>query len=217
MTRMVGIMGGMFDPVHMGHLQAATAARQLCQLAEVVLVPCGNPVHRSKAQASSEQRCDMLRLAIADKHWLRLDTRECDSESLSRTYDTLLAFRGSCPEAILHFILGMDAFQNFSTWYRWQDIFELAHLLVLTRPGYELDIPTSNAELMEQFRKRTTTDVAELATFGVGKIMLLEAETSELASTQIKTMLQSGLAVQDLLPEGVAQYIKSKQLYRETE
>lgn len=214
MTRRTGVMGGMFDPVHVGHLQAAAAARSYCQLDEVLLVPCGTPVHRVPALTPSAQRCDMLRIAMKAESWLSLDTRECDSVAPSRTRDTLEALRQDRPNEQLYFILGVDAFLTLSSWYRWREIFGLAHLIVVARPGFELALGAVNPELQQEFVKRAVPADTRQAPEKTGRIFMATVPTPELSSSHVRKLLREGKPVTAYLPPGVAEYIESNHLYR---
>lgn len=215
--RFVGVMGGMFDPVHCGHLQAARAARACCMLDEVVLVPCGNPVHRQGALLPAAQRCAMLQLAIGDAHWLRLDSRECDSPAPSRTYDTLMAIRAESPENVLHFILGMDAFLSLAGWYRWREILDLVHLIVVKRPGYRLDAASLEPELAHACEGRWVESGRSRVMEPSGRLFLATLSTPAVSSTRVRDALRQGRDAAGLVPEEVASYIARHQLYQRTE
>lgn len=215
MTKRVGILGGMFDPVHVGHLQAAKAARECCQLDEVLLVPCGNPVHRVATLTPCRQRCDMVHQAIAKTAWLQLDTRECDSPAPSRTRDTLAALKQEQPENILYFILGVDAFLSLHSWYHWQEIFSLAHLIVVTRPGYELASEAMNSDLQLEYSRRVVnSESGVVPEKSAGLIFIATMPTPELSSSHVRKLLRTGNKVAALLPPGVAEYIEAHHLYR---
>ena len=221
-STLTGVMGGMFDPVHLGHLQAAAAARASCGLQQVLMLPCGNPVHRGAAFTAAAHRCAMLRLAMQGESWLQLDTRECDSAEPSRSYNTLLALKQERPHETLCFIMGLDAFLSLATWYRWREISSLAHIVVITRPGYSLPAATSledganetrNAVLAELAARRCES-AAALAGSPAGRILVLEAATPALSSSQLRAQLQTGVPVAGLLPPAVAAYIEEHRLYR---
>jgi nicotinate-nucleotide adenylyltransferase len=215
MKLLTGAMGGMFDPVHAGHLQAANAARVACGLQQVLLLPCGNPVHRGHPYTSAAHRCAMLALAVAGQAGLQLDTRECDSAAPSRTYDTLAALKAERPDEVLCFILGLDAFLSLASWYRWREIFTLAQLVVITRPGYSLPQGHANEPVLVELAQRRCQTPAELSVSEAGRILLLEADTPPLSSSQLRARLQTGQPVAELLPPGVAAYIDEHGLYRQ--
>ena len=133
----LGILGGTFDPVHFGHLRMALDIYQHCDLQEVRLIPCKQPVYTSQkndTQANSQARLAMLRLAIADTPGLTVDERELQRETPSYTIDTLLSLRAALPQTPLCFIMGSDTLATLDTWHRWQEILDIAHLIVISRP-----------------------------------------------------------------------------------
>ena len=133
---MIGILGGTFDPVHFGHLRLAVEMYQDLGLQEVRLVPCRIPPHRNAPQASPEQRLAMLRLAIEHELGLRVDQRELQRDGPSYMVDTLQSLRDELgPDTPLSLILGMDAFDDIDTWHRWEELIQLAHFIVIQRPG----------------------------------------------------------------------------------
>lgn len=207
-------MGGMFDPVHEGHLQLAQQVRHLCQLEEVLLVPCGSPVHRPRAVASPAARIAMLELATRGKDWVNVDSRECLSDAPSYTYNTLSAIRAEQPSAILHLLLGLDAFLAFTTWYRWREIFDLAHVVVVARPGYILSADMLEPELSEQLERRETRDVEDCKQASAGKILLLDVSTPAISSTEIRALLHAERDASQYLNENVVSYIHAHQLYQ---
>ena len=159
MIERIGIMGGMFDPVHVGHIKVALAAQQVLQLDQVRLVPCSIPNHRDHALCSSLQRLDMLHLAVNDYPSLVVDDRELNRPGTSYTYDTLLSVREEFREAALYFVLGVDAFASLDQWHRWLELFELCHFVVIERPGFTGDWSEA---LEEQMVRRRATAVSEL-------------------------------------------------------
>jgi nicotinate-nucleotide adenylyltransferase len=214
MSRRTGVLGGMFDPVHLGHIEAARAGRERCSLDRVFLLPCGNPVHRSDAITPALQRCEMLSLAVSDEPWLNIDDRECRSALPSRTFDTLTSLAAELPDDNLYFILGMDAFLTLPAWYHWLDIFKLAHLVVVTRSGHELQDSGLSDALRREWLARLVPaeqkDVPEKS----GRIHLATLSTSALSSSQVRHLLQQGLSATACLPRGVAAYIETNHLYR---
>ncbi|GAE57491.1 hypothetical protein XPR_4126, partial [Xanthomonas arboricola pv. pruni MAFF 301420] len=134
--------GGTFDPVHLGHLAIACAARD--ELGALVhLVPAADPPHRPAPGATAAQRARMLELALADTPGLALDTRELQRASRDRapsyTVDTLRALRAELgPTTPIAWLLGADAFVGLSSWHQWEDLFELAHFVIAARPGTPL-------------------------------------------------------------------------------
>src|SRR5438445_7793594 len=131
----LGVLGGTFDPIHLGHLGAAEAAIECADLDEVVFVPTGNPPHRSRAVASDAQRLEMCRLATADEPRFAVSDVELVRQGPSYTLDTLLALRGANPHAELFLVLGWDAASQFRTWHEPTAVLALAVFIVFCRPG----------------------------------------------------------------------------------
>jgi len=127
----LAILGGTFDPVHIGHLNAAWEAAELLD-ADVRLMPANVPPHRPPPIASAQQRAAMLRAALQGQSRLALDTRELEREGPSYTVDTLAGLRAEQDDRPLILLLGEDAFAALPSWHRWRELFDLAHIGVLT-------------------------------------------------------------------------------------
>ncbi len=134
-TSPLAILGGTFDPVHYGHLRLADDVRTALALPEVRLVPAGKPPHRVAPQASARDRIAMLELGVREFPGLVVDAREINRGGKSYTVDTLGELRGEMPHTPLALLIGADAFRGLSSWHRWKDLFVLAHLIVVPRPG----------------------------------------------------------------------------------
>jgi nicotinate-nucleotide adenylyltransferase len=204
--------GGTFDPVHRGHLEVARSAAT--QLGGVVhLVPCADPPHRARPVAGAEQRAAMVALAIAGDPRLALDRRELQRARASFTLDTLQELRDELgPDAPLACLIGADAFRGLPSWRGWRELFPLAHLVALTRPGHRLDDldPLLEAELAP----RRTTAVAELHAAPAGAVLELEVPAWEVSSTEVRAALAAGQPVDRWLPAPVRDWIAANGLYR---
>lgn len=207
-------MGGMFDPVHLGHLQMAENARSLCGLDQVRLVPCGNPVHRPPALVTAEHRIHMLELVVENHPWLRVDTRECLSAAPSYTWNTLTELRNENPEAVLYLLMGLDAFLALHTWYQWKELFDLAHLVVAGRPGYTFAAQVLEPQLRTEAAARLTTSCADLAADNSGRVLLVTLPTPPISSTRVRQLLREGEDTANLLPPAVAEFIGNHGLYQ---
>lgn len=209
----IGIMGGMFDPVHNGHVLLATRAREWAALDAVKLVPTGTPVHRDQSLATAVQRIAMLELAIAAREGLQVDARETMHDAPSYTYDTASALRAENPAAALFLVLGLDAFTAFDTWHRWQELLGLVHVLVAVRPGYRYESCRLDRGFRDVVndRRTATADVAAQRT--AGRILMAELDLPDIASTQVRRMVSKGEDISALVPSGVADYISTHRLY----
>ena len=137
MSAPIGIMGGTFDPVHFGHLRLAQEAAEILGLELVRWVPAGQPWHRVAPLASAAHRLEMVRLAIERNSLFELDDAEIRQTAPGFTVETLERLRGEFgAKRPLVLLLGTDAFRNLSSWQRWRDLFDLAHVFVAQRPGH---------------------------------------------------------------------------------
>jgi nicotinate-nucleotide adenylyltransferase len=204
--------GGTFDPVHNGHLAVARSAAE--QLRGVVhLVPGADPPHRARPAANAAQRAEMLRLAIGGDARLALDLRELRRGGASYTVDTLRELRvelgADFPIACL---VGVDAYRGLASWRDWRELFELAHLVVLTRPGHTLD--ELAPELDAETAARRCTDTARLAQSPAGCVLTLDVPAWPVSSTQVRAAIASNGSLAGLVPPLVADYMETCRLYR---
>lgn len=137
MTKRIGIYGGLFDPVHRGHVAVANTAAEELQLDEMHIVPCHLPNHKQTTHCSPEHRLKMLELSTQAYPVLRVNPMELEKDRISYSVETLEAFRAQNPSATLVFVLGSDAFVNLTAWHRWQDMLSLCQFYILSRPGSE--------------------------------------------------------------------------------
>lgn len=216
MNGILGILGGTFDPVHYGHLRAAEAVRTALALPSVVLVPAGDPQHRAPAHASGPQRLQMLRLALAEFPHLGIDDREIRRAGASYTVPTLESMRAEAPARRLALILGTDAFAGLPLWHRWRELFDLSHIVVVTRPGFD---PVFDAEpLASEWKHRRTARPADLETLPAGAIYLLPIPPQPVSSTEVRQALARGgihePRLAGMVPAPVLSYIDHNALYR---
>ena len=208
----VGVFGGSFDPVHYGHLRAALELALTFSIEEVRLIPNGQPPHRTQAQASSEQRQIMLELALANAEHLVLDTCELNRKGLSYTFDTLSALRQQRgPKLPIIFGMGADAFGQIANWHRADELLEVAHIAVLTRPGTELSQISGEAL---PFELNWSQSPDELLSQASGFLYKLEMTPLAISSTRIRQQIKRGWSAQYLLPDSVNHYISEQGLYR---
>ena len=199
MTVRIGILGGTFDPIHLGHLEAAAAAERALSLDRVLLLPSRTPPHRTaEPRASSFHRFAMTALAAAERGMLVSDL-EVRREGPSYTALTLEALhRDGFAPAQLFFIAGSDAFAEVGTWYDYPRILQLANFVIVSRPG----APRPNDLIPTQ----------SLIT-GVPTVMSVEANTPDVSSTDIRRRVGAGESIDGLVTPGVAGHIRRHQLY----
>lgn len=204
---MIGVFGGTFDPVHYGHLRAAQEAFAQLKLAELRFTPAFAPPLRAAPVASAAQRLAMLELAIRGLPGLVADDREIRRGGVSYTVLTLEELRRECGAAPLCLLIGMDQFLGFENWHRWREIPELAHIVVLSRPGVVPD------RLPDWAQPRRTGDLATLGTRPSGCLAFLAVSPQDISATRIRERLARGLPVAGLVPEAVQDYIRVNQVY----
>jgi len=211
MRKKIGIFGGTFDPIHIGHLRMALELKEQLGLDEMRLLPCHQPPHRGAPQVSSAQRAEMLRIALQDCPELQLDERELQRDKPSYTYDTLLELRAELgSEVSLVLCMGEDAFAGLPNWYCWQELIGLAHIVVIARPGWAIPESGDARDLLDKYQgepKRLTEAVA-------GSIVLQSPRLLPISATEIRQQIQAGTSAQFLVPDAVWNYIKANQLYR---
>lgn len=204
----IGMLGGTFDPVHFGHLRAGLEVVEALQLDQLRLIPCALPPHRQQPVATTQQRRFMLELAIKNHPKLMVDDRELNREGPSYTVDTLHSLREDYSDNPLFVLMGTDAFFQLPDWSRWQQIIELAHIVVMQRPGEDETLPEALTDWYANHRA-TATDKALAA----GKIWTVPVTQLAISATQIRTALQTGKDVRYLLPDAVISLIEQMGLY----
>jgi nicotinate-nucleotide adenylyltransferase len=210
--RRLGVLGGTFDPIHLGHLDAGEAAQTALSLDEVRLIPSHDPPHRPVDPHASEfHRFALVSLAIADRASWRVSDAEVVRSGPSYTVDTLRALhREGWRAAQIFFILGADAFAEIATWRAFPSVLDLAHFAVVARPGTTLDAAVARTPQLRP-RMHAPADVAQSATETA--VFLVEARTRDVSSTGIRTRIAAGLPIDDLVPVLVARHIVAHQLY----
>ena len=212
---MIGVFGGTFDPVHNGHLRIALELSQNLPFDSLHLIPSRQPPHREQPQASAKQRLKMLTLAINNEDNLRLDDRELQRDGPSYMVDTLTSLRAEYPQTPLCLIMGMDAFKGLKTWWHWEEILTLSHILVVHRPGSTLSrTDHQHDEMIAIQDQHAIDDPAKLNQSLAGHIAFYPATQLEIASSEIRRLCQAGKSVRYLLPDNVYQYIQQEQLYQ---
>ncbi|SEG76620.1 nicotinate-nucleotide adenylyltransferase [Marinobacterium lutimaris] len=204
-------MGGTFDPIHNGHLRTALEIQQWLEIPEVCLIPSKVPVHRDEPGCTSEQRLAMVELAVADEPSLTADAREIRSDKPSYSLLTLESLRQELgPQRPLCMVMGADAYMTLSRWYQWERFIDLCHILVVTRPGYELDLDPE----MKRFTDRHAAgSKQELLSLPAGKVLIHELTPLGISATQVRQLAAQGQSPRYLIPDSVWDYIQTNRLY----
>ena len=198
--RPLALFGGTFDPVHLGHLRVAWEAAEFLD-AEVRLMPANVPPHRPQPVASAAQRLAMLRAALRGQDRLLLDDRELHRKGPSYTVDTLVGLReeiGATRPVVL--LVGADAWSGLPGWHRWQELFGLAHIGVLTRAGHEAREPD---ELQQQVATRRTSSTADLLAAPAGRVIDIRVSALEISATEVRNELAAGRQPRYLVPDAL--------------
>lgn len=206
----LGVLGGTFDPIHIGHIAAGLRAQEALQLDRVMLVPSHIPPHRS-AGASPADRLAMAKLAAADHPGWTVSEIELQREGPSYTFDTLTALDAT-PGWQKFFIIGADAFAEIATWSRYPAVLDLAHFIVVARPGITLH--SLKARVPDLADRMTTPDA--FTPDEKTRVILLETATPDVSSTEIRRRVRAGHGIGGLVPDSVASYISTHRLYLES-
>lgn len=210
-TRAIALLGGTFDPIHIGHLRAAIELREQLGLDEVRLVPCHLPPHRATPQIDSAARKHLVELAIAGEPGLALDDRELKRAGPSFTIDTLIETRAEIGEqCALVLALGEDAFAALDTWQRWRELLDYAHIVVMQRPNAALPQRGPVAELLQE----RLVDISVLKTRAHGAIGLLKLPALTVSATAVRALIAANRSARFLVPDAVWAYICERQFYR---
>lgn len=206
----VALLGGTFDPVHYGHLRCADEAREKLGLERLYLLPAGDPPHRDTPRATVAQRLDMLHLACGEFPRLEIDDRETRRSGPSYMSETLEELRAALGNRPLMLLVGQDAANSLHTWHRWERLFELAHIVILTRPDMPARFPPA---LAGQVQPRLVSDVKALLENAAGSVFRLKVEPIDVSSSAIRQVIRSGGSPTSMLPAAVLGYITSNRLY----
>lgn len=205
MGQKIGIMGGTFDPIHIGHLILGEAAQQQFGLDKVLYMPAGNPPHKRnrKGRATDEQRVEMVRLAIEDNPHFELSMMEMNADGYSYTYRTLERFKKEHPENEYYFIIGADSLYDFHLWKEPRRICNAGHIICATRNQ------TPSDEFQALLEKRREQ-------YG-GDFLLLDSPNLDISSNNLRKMIAEGQSVRYYIRYAVIRYIKENTIYSQRE
>jgi nicotinate-nucleotide adenylyltransferase len=198
----IGLFGGSFDPIHRGHIEPIQDARRALGLDKVLYLPTARPPHKpGRALAPALARYAMVELALLEEEGLFASPHELTLERPAYTIETLEHFRREMPAAELFLVIGGDSFADLHLWVRWREIPQAARLVVLARPGWDLDAPSLHPEIAELGK----TD----------RVILLRQPPVDISSTRLREILAAGLPVPEgALTDLVVRYVHKYDLYR---
>ncbi|WP_121412093.1 nicotinate-nucleotide adenylyltransferase, partial [Pseudomonas aeruginosa] len=210
MGKRIGLFGGTFDPVHIGHMRSAVEMAEQFALDELRLLPNARPPHRETPQVSAAQRLAMVERAVAGVERLTVDPRELKRDKPSYTIDTLESVRAElAADDQLFMLIGWDAFCGLPTWHRWEALLDHCHIVVLQRPDADSEPPESLRDLLAA---RSVADPQALKGPG-GQITFVWQTPLAVSATQIRALLGAGRSVRFLVPDAVLNYIEAHHLY----
>lgn len=205
----IGLYGGTFDPVHLGHIHAAQSVRQHLNLDRVHMILSARPSHRDQPQTPNDHRWKMLQLACAEHEQLLADDTELGRPGKSYAVDTMREFRQANPEAQLCWILGMDSYRTLPTWQNWRELLQYGHLVVVQRP--ESSPEPDGDQVLNEFEQRYRTESIDRAL--AGNILFLTLPMKAVSASQIRCRRRAGESDKALLDPLVWSYINQHQLY----
>lgn len=216
-TSAIGLLGGTFDPIHFAHLRLAEEVGEAFRLQQVRLIPASVPPHRDQPKASAEHRLAMTRLAAAGNPRLVVDARELDRAGASYTIDTLAEIRKEVGQQPLCLLMGADAFVLLTTWHRWSELFDFAHIIVARRPGFPLEKLASSlpGPLHKEYTNRLEPKPAALTSAPSGKVFAHELTALDVSATALRDLIHRNASLRYLLPDAVIAYIQEHELYKE--
>jgi len=211
--RPFGVFGGMFDPIHYGHLRTAHELHELLRLERIAFLPAGDPPHRAAPLADAATRLEMVRAAIADDERFLVDERELRRAGPSYTSVTLEELRAERGIQPLVLIMGMDAFAGLDRWHRAGELIGLAHLVIALRPRAALPASGLPAELLAL---HGCDDPARLAERPAGLVYVCRNTQLDLSSSAVREVISAGRDPRYLMPEAARRIITARGSYART-
>jgi len=211
---MIGVFGGTFDPIHYGHIKTALSVKQDLNLTQIRFIPNRIPPHREQPWLNVEQRLSLLKIALKGYADVVIDERELNRDGPSFMVDTLKSLRSDFPDEDLCLIIGMDAFMCITTWFQWRSLFDLCHLVVTTRPGFNENsiIDQMRAEDYQFLSTKMVAHADALRPRETGKILLKSVPQLDISSTQIRAKLLRNEDVSEWMPEDVSSRLSEDSL-----
>lgn len=199
----IGIMGGTFNPIHLGHLMMTEYIREEMNYDKILFIPTGNPPHKQIDVLDAEVRMEMVKIAVADNPYFEVSDVEVRKEGISYSVDTVAELKKQYPEDELFFIIGSDILPDLKDWRRFDELARSIRFILAVRPGFE---SLSREEIRGEIRDLHMRYGAE--------ITVVETPRYEISSTDLRNRLASGKSVKYLIPDEVIEYIESRGCYK---
>lgn len=207
----LGILGGTFDPIHLGHLRPALEVHEALGLDQIRLIPCHVPPHRRRPITEAADRLRMVELAAEGERVFAVDRRELERQGPSYSFDTLYSLRKDLGQRTgLFLVMGMDAFAGLPGWHRWDELIELAHIVVTHRPGSPASSDIDLGDWLESVR---TDDVQAVRGRPSGNVIFCPVTQLDISATDIRRRIRAGKSARFLVPDSVWRYICERGLY----
>ena len=215
MMQRIGLLGGTFNPIHFGHLRLAQDIAEALDLDEVRFIPSANPPHKTAPTVSAQHRAQMVQLAIENNPLFRLDPRELNRAGASYTIDTLISIRQEIGvKTSLCLMMGTDAFSKFDTWYRWQEILDYCHIILVQRRINAVSQPPLNKDIEFFLKSHYSEHADDLFNQICGLIHMQSITTLDISSTAIRAACTQKQVPRYLVPQIVIDYIVTNKLYK---
>jgi nicotinate-nucleotide adenylyltransferase len=212
-SRSVGLFGGTFNPIHLGHLRGAEEIRELFHLEEVIFVPSSIPPHKTTEKViEANHRLEMIRLAVSDNPYFSVSDVEISRPGKSYSVETIRYFRERRQEESFFFILGSDAFLEIESWKEFQNLFSLCHFVVMTRSGSQKEMLALPRALAPAFR--TVSEEKSWVHSSGYMLYFKEISFLDISSTKVRKLIEKGRSARYLIPPEVETYIRKHSLYR---
>ena len=213
MPKMIGIFGGTFDPVHLGHLQSVNLLDQSLGFDRIHWVLSARPPHKDEVTATIEHRYEMLKIALRDSEHYYADDTEINRDEASYTFDTVQQFKLNFPKASLCLIIGGDSLNKLHTWSRYEKLIDQVHIIAMHRPGYTFQVP--------DYLNNRLIKPTELSNFSAGKLVLFSQSEFDISSTQLRRVLTQNFStksgqtlIKQFIAPSVFDYIHQHRLYK---
>lgn len=218
----IGLFGGSFNPIHLGHLRAALEVRIAFDLETVLMIPSARPPHKlGKNMAPAKDRLEMTRLATSTTPGISVSDIEFGRPGLSYTVETIERFQTEVDDVRVYLIIGLDAFREYDTWHRYPDLFRLAPIIVLLRPEKEVTDLYQARKLME---KQLASNISDQYRFDpspprfthpdLQPVYMLEVTRLDISSSHVRQLVKDNVSIQFLVPEPVERYIAKQGFYQ---